>query len=109
MRHLQLLHHQFEPIEDKKVLLAICRMRPVTRNRAVVRQVLVQWKGQSKEDATWEDWDEFHKSFPNYHLEDMVFVEVATNDKLVEDSWNEHEVGEHAGQGLRSYTRVSLW
>ena len=34
------------------------------------KEVLLQLKDQLAEEATWEDADDFHKTFPNYILED---------------------------------------
>lgn len=37
-----------------------------------VWEVLVSWKGLPSHEATWENYDDFHQSFPDYHLEDKV-------------------------------------
>ena len=33
-------------------------------------ELLVKWKGQSAEEATWEDAKDFQVTFPNFTLED---------------------------------------
>ena len=43
------------------------------------REVLIQWKGQPIEEATWEDLEVFHHQFPNFHLEDKVNIWAAGN------------------------------
>ena len=40
-----------------------------------VRQVLVQWKGQSAASATWEDVEPFLARFPAFQLEDELNLE----------------------------------
>nr|CAB3502344.1 unnamed protein product [Digitaria exilis] len=40
-----------------------------------VRQVLVQWKGESPASATWEDIDTFIQRYPAFQLEDKLLLE----------------------------------
>jgi len=40
-----------------------------------VRQVLVQWKGESAASATWEDVDAFTAKYPNFQLEDELLLD----------------------------------
>ena len=40
-----------------------------------VRQVLVQWKGESAALATWEDIDAFTAKYPNFQLEDELLLD----------------------------------
>jgi hypothetical protein len=40
-----------------------------------VRQVLVRWRGEPMESASWEDLDEFHINYPNFQLEDELSLE----------------------------------
>ncbi|TYK04547.1 mini-chromosome maintenance complex-binding protein [Cucumis melo var. makuwa] len=35
-------------------------------------KVLMNWKGLSSHEATWENYDDFEPSFPDFHLEDKV-------------------------------------
>lgn len=37
-----------------------------------VREVLIQWRDQSKEEATWELFENIDQLFPQFHLEDKV-------------------------------------
>ena len=40
-----------------------------------VRQVLIQWKGETAASATWEDVDSFLHMYPAFQLEDDLLVE----------------------------------
>ena len=40
-----------------------------------VRQVLVQWKGESPASATWEDVEPFVAKYPAFQLEDELLLE----------------------------------
>jgi hypothetical protein len=40
-----------------------------------VRQVLVQWKGESAASATWEDVKPFCAKYPAFQLEDELVLE----------------------------------
>ena len=42
-------------------------------------QVLVQWKGLTPDDTTWEDWDTLQQ---NYHLEDKVILQGPPSDSI---------------------------
>ena len=44
-----------------------------------VWEVLISWKGQSRHEATWENYDDFHQSFPDFHLEDKVKLDRECN------------------------------
>jgi hypothetical protein len=37
---------------------------------------LVQWHGLSPEDATWEPLEDFKHEFPDFQLEDELFVQA---------------------------------
>jgi hypothetical protein len=41
-----------------------------------VRQVLVEWKGESAASATWEDVEPFCAKYPAFQLEDELVLEV---------------------------------
>ena len=64
------------------LLLAICASRSILRNGHIIRQILVQWIGCPLEDAAWEDFSEFCKLYPSYHLEDKVNFEAGGHDTL---------------------------
>ena len=36
-------------------------------------EILVKWKGYTKEEATWEDTEDFQSTFPHFILEDTDF------------------------------------
>ena len=40
-----------------------------------VRQLLVQWRGEPAESATWEDLDVFREQYPTFQLEDELDFE----------------------------------
>jgi hypothetical protein len=40
-----------------------------------VHQVLVHWRGEPRESASWEELDEFHSKYPNFQLEDELGLE----------------------------------
>ena len=40
-----------------------------------VRQVLVHWRGEPAESASWEDLDEFRIKYPDFQLEDELDLE----------------------------------
>jgi len=45
-----------------------------------VEQGLIQWQGQSPEEATWEDLLTIRSQFPEFGLEDKTFSEGVSND-----------------------------
>ncbi|GJS91637.1 ty3-gypsy retrotransposon protein [Tanacetum coccineum] len=52
--------------------LAVCATRDILRNGEPSRQILVQWRDCSPEEATWEDLSEFQSTYPSYQLEDKL-------------------------------------
>ena len=42
----------------------------------------MQWTGCQLEDASWEDFAQFFKLYPSYHLKDNVILEARGNDTL---------------------------
>jgi hypothetical protein len=63
-------------------------------------QVLVQWSNTFPEDASWEILPELQKAYPNFHLEDKVFVE-GEKDVMNEDTDVEEP---HPGRPKRTPT-----
>jgi hypothetical protein len=53
---------------------AILAKRTVMVQNEEIEQVLVQWKGQVVEEATWEDTMVIKSQFPNFCLEDKANV-----------------------------------
>ncbi|KAK9174857.1 hypothetical protein WN944_026861 [Citrus x changshan-huyou] len=52
--------------------LAILDRGIFKRNNRPVTKLLVQWQGQSKEEATWEECSEFAARFPSFQLADKL-------------------------------------
>ena len=48
-----------------------------TTESGLRREVLVQWRGSTQQDASWEDWHEFST---RYNLEDEVVSEEQGDD-----------------------------
>jgi hypothetical protein len=46
---------------------SILERKMVKRGRAAATKVLVQWKGESPAQATWEFYYDLLKKFPNFH------------------------------------------
>ena len=44
-------------------------------------EAFMSWKGLPQHDATWEKYDEFQPSFPDYHIEDKVKLEQECSDR----------------------------
>jgi hypothetical protein len=40
-----------------------------------VHQVLVHWRGEPTESASWEDLDEFYSKYPDFQLENELDLE----------------------------------
>lgn len=47
-------------------LVAILQRKMVKNNNVVVVRVLLQWSNLPPEDATWEDYQHIHATFPNF-------------------------------------------
>ncbi|KAK9230064.1 hypothetical protein WN944_023031 [Citrus x changshan-huyou] len=52
--------------------LAILDRGIFKRNNRPVTKLLVQWQGQSKDEATWEECSEFAARFPSFQLADKL-------------------------------------
>ncbi|KAK9223252.1 hypothetical protein WN944_011694 [Citrus x changshan-huyou] len=52
--------------------LAILDRGIFKRNNRPVTKLLIQWQGQSKEEATWEECSEFTARFPSFQLADKL-------------------------------------
>ncbi|XP_078178594.1 uncharacterized protein LOC144572795 [Carex rostrata] len=48
---------------------SIVARRMVKRQNSAISQLLIQWKGQGVEDATWEDYSSMARRFPDFILE----------------------------------------
>ncbi|KAK0574709.1 hypothetical protein LWI29_027795 [Acer saccharum] len=87
----EILAHFHNSKEEGNLLI-----RPITalryrnwkkgRGMTKVWQVLVQWQGVPTEKATWEDYDEMVKRFPDFSLEDKGILEERGNVETVRKS-----------------------
>lgn len=62
---------------DKGVIIepeAVIAQRIIQVQGEKVNQVLIHWKGQRVEEATWEDTLIMRSQFPNFFLEDKVML-----------------------------------
>jgi hypothetical protein len=44
-------------------------------NNGASKQVMIQWEGLFPEDATWEDFEDISKTYPEFNLEDKVCLD----------------------------------
>lgn len=57
------------PQEGLQVPQTIVARRMVKKRNSAVTQILVQWRGQEIDDATWEEYSEMAKRYPDFILE----------------------------------------
>lgn len=57
---------------DLYVPIQAVKLREVQMRDGVKRQVLIQWQGKSKDEATWEDLAVIQEQFTDFNLEDKV-------------------------------------
>lgn len=67
---------------------AILKQREVLKLGRSFKELLVQWKGQSAADATWEDAKAFFATFPEFILEDK---DVSQEGAIVAKGSPEHQ------------------
>ncbi|GAU35788.1 hypothetical protein TSUD_56650 [Trifolium subterraneum] len=73
----ELMEEYTDLFEPEAVLAA----RKVTHQNEEVKQVLVQWKGRTADEATWEDEIVIRSQFPSFDLEDKVSSEGGGMDR----------------------------
>jgi hypothetical protein len=73
------LHHGTVVLEPTRAM----RYRLARR----VRQVLVEWKGESAASATWEDVEPFCVKYPAFQLEDELVLE-GERDVMIERTYS---------------------
>ncbi|KAL9429620.1 hypothetical protein AB3S75_031436 [Citrus x aurantiifolia] len=66
--------------------IAICAERSVLKQGQELRQVLVQWSDCAPENSTWEDYDDFCKTYTELHLEDKVNSQGMGNDTTLPET-----------------------
>lgn len=69
----------------------ILGFRTITRKRCKLPQLLVQWKDQLAEEATWENQAEFCTTFPDFNLEDEVIFDEGGNVTELRKKQNERK------------------
>jgi hypothetical protein len=63
------------PVQDGRLLPAPARALKARRRRGLWH-VLIQWQGLPPEEATWELCDDFQALYPDFQLEDELFVQA---------------------------------
>ncbi|XP_066341167.1 uncharacterized protein [Miscanthus floridulus] len=63
-----------EPTMDGQLLPALAKALRA-QQRWGAWHVLIQWRSFSEEDATWESINEFRALYPDFQLEDELFVQ----------------------------------
>lgn len=53
----------FQPKEPESIL----ERRMVKRGNKAITQILIKWKGESREDATWEEFWTMKEKFPTFN------------------------------------------
>ena len=66
--------------EPYSIPLYILDQRTIKTNKQRVKQVLVQWSNTTPDEATWENWEPFHATFPHISLEDKAHFHEGGND-----------------------------
>jgi len=66
-----------EVIIPEKVLTS----RELAKGAHIEKQLLIQWKGGTTEDSTWEDETHLHNQFPQLSLEDKVVLPAGGSDR----------------------------
>ncbi|KAH9666617.1 hypothetical protein KPL70_020713 [Citrus sinensis] len=66
--------------EPYSIPLCILDQRTIKTNKQKVKQVLVQWSNTTPDEATWENWEPFHATFPHISLEDKAHFHEGGND-----------------------------
>ncbi|GAU25313.1 hypothetical protein TSUD_375770, partial [Trifolium subterraneum] len=82
-----LVEDQMENYEPMFVVAS----RKIRQNGEEVRQVLIQWKGQTVEEATWEDVVMMKSQFPGFNLEDKIIAEGGGVDRTHINTAMPHE------------------
>ena len=102
---LPITTHEMGPVLQPT---AILKARNIRQGQQIIPQVLVQWEQLSEDEATWEDYDEIKKQFPNSNLEDKIEIKgggiVREPMKEGQVSTREKEAREVARQGKRTRT-----
>jgi hypothetical protein len=78
----------------------ILATRKVKQHGEEVKQVLVQWKGKSAEEATWEEVIMMKSQFPKFNLEDKVLAEGVGIDRTQLAESLPHEQLAHNGTNI---------
>ncbi|MCH86608.1 hypothetical protein A2U01_0007467, partial [Trifolium medium] len=78
---------QVEKYEPETVLAT----RKIQQNGEEIKQYLIQWKGKTAEEATWEEAIMMKSQFPKFSLEDKALVEEESIDRAQNAESPSHE------------------
>lgn len=79
MEHLpETLEITEEPLLEP---IKVCQRRTLQQNNQSIPQILVQWQGQTEENATWVNEADIRAQFPHFSLEDKASSQGGGNDR----------------------------
>jgi hypothetical protein len=83
---------------------AVLATRKVRHQYEEIKEVLVQWKGKSAEEATWEEVMMMKSQFPTFNLEDKVVAEEVGIDRTQPaDSLPHEQLVNNGTQGPKAW------
>lgn len=83
---------------------AVLGTRKIKQQGEEIKQVLIQWKGKTTDEATWEDVIMMKSQFPTFNLEDKVLIEEGGVDRgHAVDSVPHEELAHHETRGPRTW------
>lgn len=88
---------------DVLVPAAVLAYRSVTKGQDTVGQLLIQWKGKSADEVTWEEFT-IRSQFPDFNLGDKVAAEAAGSDRVQNNAVSPEEM-----LGYNMSKRTKIW
>ena len=73
-----MLNAELEWVVEPEKVLAV---RPSAHSPFDQNEILVKWRGLLEFEASWEPIELISKQFPDFHLEDKVFLRPGGNDR----------------------------
>ncbi|WVZ14242.1 hypothetical protein V8G54_011808 [Vigna mungo] len=67
--------------EDKEKLEAMLAAREISKGGNIIKQWLVEWKGKTENETSWEGEVLLYSQFPSFSLEDKAAVVEGSNDR----------------------------